>query len=321
MFGNKRFRVSRPVIKPGDLSQAILKANERIKAETNAMKQSVRDSKDELKSVKSEIKQSNKELKRVTATIDSRISECNAIDSQIFSTKDGLAALTDRFKKELDIEESLHYSVNQLVKKESKLEKVVNKLEEKKSESGSIKASLKVAKQEYDQVKQDLSKLTSNIANVKKELHSFNISKDIVQEEYDKESSRLSILKLDISNEIKTMEMILQEKKEYFQSETARLDKLIADRIEELSDSTELVNHKNREYQMIATQVIAAENRIKNAEDKVKQILNNQQVQIERVKEQFKTWKLNQLDQVAKLKLKGKIENIDKVGLKDILDV
>ena len=46
-----------------------------------------------------------------------------------------------------------------------------------------------------------------------------------------------------------------------------------------------------------------------------------------KVKEQFKIWKLTQLDQVAKMKLKGKIDNIDKAGLlealdaKDILDV
>ena len=33
----------------------------------------------------------------------------------------------------------------------------------------------------------------------------------------------------------------------------------------------------------------------------------------------FEKWKLNQLEQVAKLKLKGKIETIDKAGLGDII--
>ena len=34
---------------------------------------------------------------------------------------------------------------------------------------------------------------------------------------------------------------------------------------------------------------------------------------IDKIKNQFKAWKVNQLDQVAKMKLKGKIENIDKI--------
>ena len=64
-----------------------------------------------------------------------------------------------------------------------------------------------------------------------------------------------------------------------------------------------------------------AENKIAQAEIKSKQVLDNQEIQIEKVKERFQSWKVAQLDQVAKLKLKGKIENIDKAGLKDILDV
>ena len=63
----------------------------------------------------------------------------------------------------------------------------------------------------------------------------------------------------------------------------------------------------------------AAENKIKDADNKVKQILNAQENNIERIKVNFKQWKLNQLDEVAKMKLKGKIANIDKAGLKEIL--
>ena len=40
---------------------------------------------------------------------------------------------------------------------------------------------------------------------------------------------------------------------------------------------------------------------------------------IANIKKRFETWKLTQLDQMAKLKLKGKIENIDKAGLSEIL--
>ena len=117
------------------------------------------------------------------------------------------------------------------------------------------------------------------------------------------------------------METMLAEKTEYFQGETTRLDRMITDRIEELSDNTELSNRKAKEYEAILSKVMVAEKKIAQAEIQAKQVIENKEIQIEKIKEKFKTWKLTQLDQVAKLKLKGKIDNIDKVGLKDILDV
>ena len=119
MFGRKRFRVARPVIKKEDLKKAIVKANDKLKAENKKIEDSVTNAKTHLKSIQFEIKQAGKELKRVTSIIDSRISECDAIESQLFSLKDDLSSLTDKFKKELNIEESLSYSVDQLSKKES----------------------------------------------------------------------------------------------------------------------------------------------------------------------------------------------------------
>lgn len=328
MFGNKKARRSRIPISKDDIKKAIVKANEKLKFENEKLKFenekikiSVSNAKTEFKSIKSEIKQAGKELKTITATIDSRISECNAAENQVFSIKDGLASLTEKLNKELNIEESLRYTVNQLTKEESKLAKSVDILEGKRVDAKVVKADLKSAKQEYSQVKKDLVRIASDMDNANKDMRALNISKDIIQKEYDTEVERLGILKAEMSGEIKNMEIILSEKKEYFQSETARLDKLIADRIEEFADNTELVNHKNKEYQMITTQVIAAENRIAHAEIKAKQVVDNQQIQIDKIKDQFQTWKITQLDRVAKLKIKGKIDNIDRAGLKDILDV
>ena len=39
-----------------------------------------------------------------------------------------------------------------------------------------------------------------------------------------------------------------------------------------------------------------------------------------RVKKEFKEWKLTALDELARLKIKGKISNIDKAGLGEILN-
>jgi len=42
--------------------------------------------------------------------------------------------------------------------------------------------------------------------------------------------------------------------------------------------------------------------------------------EVQTTKDAYEKWRVNQLEQVAKLKLKNKIEKIDKVGLSEILN-
>ena len=90
-----------------------------------------------------------------------------------------------------------------------------------------------------------------------------------------------------------------------------------------IKELDEDINHKNSELHAIDSLInkaedkyIAWENKIKKAEGLVE--IENRKVQT--VKDAFEKWKLNQLEQVAKMKLKNKIEKIDKAGLSEILN-
>ena len=152
MFGNRKARRPRISISKDDIKKAVSKANDRVKADTAKMKESLNGMQSKAQSTKDEIKKANKELKNVTSIIDSRISECNAVESQLFSLNNDLSSLTKKFKKEFSIEKSLKSSVDALTGKESKLSKAVVLLEKKKEETRSINALIKEAKQEYDTV-------------------------------------------------------------------------------------------------------------------------------------------------------------------------
>ena len=321
MFGNRKARRPRISISKDDIKKAVSKANDRVKADTAKMQESLKGIQSKAQSTKDEIKKANKELKNIISIIDSRISECNAVESQLFSLNNDLSSLTKKFKKEFSIEKSLRLSVDTLTEKESKLSKAIVLLEKKKEETRSINALIKEAKQEYDTVGKDLLSLKSDQEEDNKAIRALRIAKETVQNEYNESAEKLGLLNAQVKNEIKDMENMLTEKKEYFQVETARLDKMIAERIEELSDNTELANRKAKEYEGMLSKVMIVEKKINDAEDKVKNILASKESSIDQIKKRFETWKLNQLEQVAKLKLKGKIENIDKAGLKDILDV
>ena len=58
-------------------------------------------------------------------------------------------------------------------------------------------------------------------------------------------------------------------------------------------------------------------------EAKVNVAKNNvfeEEARIDIVKENFEKWKISALEEVAKMKLKGKMESIDKAGLKEVLN-
>lgn len=48
--------------------------------------------------------------------------------------------------------------------------------------------------------------------------------------------------------------------------------------------------------------------------------MNDTKLAIEKSKAAFDKWKVKSLEEVARLKLKGKLNTIDKAGLKDVLN-
>ena len=316
MFGNTRRRI--PISKD-DIKKAVRKANDRLKAQNSKIESNIKDASSKLKVINSDIKSAVKEFNDYTSKIDSRISECTAIEQQLMGLKSDLTRMSDNFAKELAIEESLQSSIIDFQKKEKSLHKSVALLETKKENAKSINAELKSSKANYDAIKKDLAKLKSDKEIILDKTKKAIITKDIAEENSVKAVNSLEEVKLDVAEKIKDMDSMLKETTDYFNSETGRLDSIIAERLEEIETNTGLANMKVKEYEVILTKVIGAENKIKNADQKVADILKYQEDSIANIKKKFETWKLMQLDQVSKLKLKGKIENIDKAGLRDIL--
>jgi len=316
MFGNKRRRI--PVSKD-EIKQAIKRVNNSLQRQNDKIQSKVADAESKFKSVKSDIKSAEKEFKDYTSRIDSRIAECTAIEQQLLDLQTDLNYISGNCAKELAVEELLKLSVLDLSKKEQSLIKSVALLDQKKDNTKSINADLKSAKNSYDEVKKDLTKIISDKVSALSATTKANISKDIAEKSCAKIVNELAETKINIHSQIQDMHSTLKEKSDSFNAETGRIDNIIADRLEEIETNTNLATMKAKEYEAILTKVIIAENQIKNADQKVEGALKRQEESIANIKTRFETWKLTQLDQVAKLKLKGKIENIDKAGLSEIL--
>ena len=89
----------------------------------------------------------------------------------------------------------------------------------------------------------------------------------------------------------------------------AKLEKEKEEKSFELKTVESLVDKKEDEY-------ITWERKLENIEKSVK----SEQSRISTVKKNFEKWKINALEEVARMKIKRKMENIDKAGLTEILN-
>ena len=137
--------------------------------------------------------------------------------------------------------------------------------------------------------------------------------------EYNALRERAATDEHNVKDLIKAMQDDLKIQQDKYNKDLSRFDSLIAKRAEEMNDLDSLVLYKQKQYALQEAKMQAASKKILDAESKVKTILDLKENNVQRIKDNFKQWKLNQLDEVAKMKFKGKIANIDKAGLKEIL--
>lgn len=316
MFGNNQRRI--PVSKD-NIRKALKAANDKLQRKNDKIGSNIKDAESKFTSIKSNIKSAEKELKDYTSRVDSRISECTAIEQQLSILQSDLSNISGSYAKELAIKESLKLSVLDLTGREEILIQSVAILDKKRDNTQSINTDLQSAKNSYDQIKKDLAQIKTEQESALSATKKANIAKDFAEEASIKVINKLEETKISINGQIKDMDLMLNEKSNHFTAETSRLDNLTAERLEEIEINTSLVNMKEKEYEAILTKVIAAEKKIEHADKKIEYALKRQEESITNIKNRFESWKLNQLDQVAKLKLRGKMENIENAELEEIL--
>ena len=68
------------------------------------------------------------------------------------------------------------------------------------------------------------------------------------------------------------------------------------------------------------SRIVSVENRVNDAEERIEIAIKQEQDKVSKIMGDFKDGKVDALDGVARMKMKGKIDNIDKAGLKEVLD-
>jgi len=317
MFGqkNKNRRVSKD-----DIKSSVLRANKRFQNANDKIQKEVSGAKDALKGLKADAKATQKQIDMAYNKVTSYKSQISSNLKTLDKSRRDLNASLDRLSRSLDEEKCVEQNISALKKEETKFKKSVTALEKRLLERDGLAVQIKNAKAEYSSVKKELQILQGEMESARTDSVAVRSAKDSLEAEFDALKEKTDRDTVAIQESI-DLSAALQKLKETEHAQKMKsLDAQMTEKQQEADDFIALAEKSKGEYINIQGALLSAEKRIEKAEEESTLILKRREDGIGRIKERYETWKLNELDKVAKMKLKGKIENIDKAGLKEILD-
>jgi len=292
-----------------DLKQAILKKNKSLEARNKAIESSLKDKEKELKSLEKEYNSETKKLASLSQDVQFEEERVQKIKSGVFSSK---RLLDEQSKK-----------INKAEKELCEYESAVEKLEDKENKLLDSIASLELYKSKCEDSKVELASMHVKKDNLLDEIDSINSEIKLSVEEGENKVAYFEAQYDDLEERAKKHEdMVFQfeqrliETQDLFKDEDNKLKELFAkSKIEkeqannELQAIKNLCNNSEDEYIKWEQKVAKAKVQVDKEEGRNK-----------KAKEDFAKWKIGVLEEVARLKLKSKVENIDKAGLSEILN-
>ena len=304
MFGKKRIPISAK-----DLKQAVLKRNKVLESRNKSLESSNKDQEGQLKSLEKEYNAESKKLSKLLIDVEFQEDRLQKLKGGIYSTDKLLA---EKLKKAGNAEKELceyESATEKLEDKEIKLKKDIETLEfykskcvESKNELAGIQAKKDNALDELASMESDISKA---IAEGEKRIAYYEDQYDALEEKAKKHEDMVC-----------QFEQRLIETQDLFKDEENKLKDLFAkSKIEK--------EQANNELQAIKNLCNNSEDKYIKWEQKVAKAKANVDKEEERnkkSKENFAKWKIGVLEEVGRLKLKNKVDKIDKAGLSDILN-
>ena len=315
MFGPKKTKVSK-----ADLKKAAVNANERLKSANTRMEADIEAGKGELKLLESKHKEALKALKDTQDLQGYAKNELEALQEDVESAasqaKKALGKVTRLAKESASLEESN----KNLEAKKDKLSRTISLLESRKEELAILTCDLKQIRKESAVGQETLELLAIELNELEGGVESYISRKSAAESEFRTFTGEIERAKRIAEEELREVENLGKTMKLIKGEEMGRLDHSIADRMSELEDLDELKRRKEYDLSTVQSKISIVENRVSDAEQRIEYAIKKEQEKVGKIKGDFRSWKVEALDEVARLKIKGKIENINKAGLKEVLD-
>ena len=317
MFGKKRQRVS---VSKDDIKKAVKRANERLESTNKRIKSTIEDKKESLQALEVNIDIGNKELDLLLASVVS--AKGDAVEAKEDSKKERARLL--KLKKSVDKavadKDLIEGGLTVLTEESDVLNKNIAKMNKDLAIASALKEEIEIFKSDKKSEAEELKKTISEANDIKKEL-----SKLRTESIKKKEEHKELIAGLDAETEVKqksldTVDGEYTIKIAELNTKLSLLTDNVNDKEDDLKVMQSLVTNAESEYIQTESKRKQAENELLYAKDLLEKDKERVAKEIEEMKNGAKNWKVSFLEEIARMKMKKKIANIDTAGLSDILN-
>jgi chromosome segregation ATPase len=318
MFGaNRKNRIP---IKKEDIKKAIKNANDRLKKANEKLDQDIADKKKSLLSVGKEIESSSKELKSIEKEIEPAKNDAIEAKTEASKERAKLSKLKKQLTEALEDKDTAQSELNNLTKESKILDKKVIKMNDDLSIVSSIKGELKLLKSDKKKDSEELQKIKSEADGIKKELSKLRSESDAKKEDHKKLLSTLDAETKIKQKALKTVDGEYAIKMAELNTKISSLEESLKDTEQENEVMDSLIGKKEYEFIEWESKCRQAEHMLMKAKELADGQIERSKKEIDKQQEAAKRWKVGFFEEIARVKLKKKIENIEMAGLKEAFD-
>ena len=292
-----------------DFKKATLKANKKLESKNKSLEKSIKDQEKSLKVLEKEYSAESKNLSSLIKDVEFQEERLQKIKGGVYSNE---KLLSEKLKKVGVAESELcdyEIGVRKLEEREKKLLDKITQLEFYKSKCSESEVKLKNLQIEKDNVLDDLVSVKNDISKIRTDGESMVANYNQTYNDYEKEIEKRQEF-------AKKLEENLSDTKDQINIERGRLDnvRVIIEQEKNIADN---------ELQAVKNLSNNTEDKYIEWEQKIAKITakaDKEEARIIKSRKRYEAWRIGVLEEVARMKLKKKVDNIDKAGLSEILN-
>ena len=315
MFGPKKPRVSKDQLK-----KAVVSANKKLVSANNKLKKDIESGKKKLKDMENNYEAHRKALEDTKEVQVCADNELEGVQFEVAEVQTTLKKALSKLAKLTEDSNALKESNKEMEDKSLELLKSIEALEEKEEELDGLTVSLKQIRKEEADGQETLELLAIELNELDMGVEAYIARKSAAESEFNAFKAKIERERSTIHSELSNIKDRMAQSTLESGKEMGRLDKAIAERMSEIQDLDTRIQKKTFELSTVQSSISSVEEKVKDAEGRIEYIIKKEQDRVSKIKGDFKDWKVQALDEVARKKMKGQIENIDRAGLKEVLD-
>jgi chromosome segregation ATPase len=296
-------------INPSDLKKGIVNANKNLQKRSNNLEIKIKESEKNLKDLESQEKIAFNGLKQIQDRVATDEANAHSVAQTLSEYNQKLSNAKGSYSK-VQLEESKTLKeIDKLSNKIEELNADVNFLEAKKSEYSNLKKEIDSSKETIAKIENDATDLSHKKLKLSQAIDSLQSNYDSKISLIQEESKKVSEEQVSLNNKSKEISKQIEQLDKDLDIKKSQYNVSMRESEDEVKVVISLISKKEDEY-------YKWERKVEN----VKNSVEEEQKRVNEIKENYAKWKIGALEEVARLKLKGKIDRIDKAGLGEILN-